>query len=82
MVGLLIGFACAPGTEANDNDEQENALYTKYLLEHIVKPNTDISKVLRAVTGAVVAESDSRQIPYYTDALVTTDDIYLYEKPS
>ncbi|CAF3463969.1 unnamed protein product, partial [Rotaria sp. Silwood2] len=42
--GSLIGFACAPGTQADDNEKQANGLYTKHLLEHIVKPNRDIIK--------------------------------------
>ncbi|CAF4911934.1 unnamed protein product [Rotaria sp. Silwood1] len=82
MAGLLVGFACAPGAEADDNEEQDNALFTKHLLKHIVTPDADISKVLRAVNGAVTAESKSRQIPYYIDALLTTDDICLCEKVS
>ncbi|CAF4249959.1 unnamed protein product, partial [Rotaria sordida] len=53
MPGYVIGFSCAPGTEADDNEEQKNGLYTQHLLKHIVKRNTDISKVLRAVNTAV-----------------------------
>ncbi|CAF3400225.1 unnamed protein product, partial [Rotaria sp. Silwood2] len=80
--GSLIGFACAPGTQADDNEEQANGLYTKHLLKHIVKPNRDIIKVLHAVTRAVKAESNSRQVPYYTGSLETEDDICLYGKTS
>ncbi|CAF3759394.1 unnamed protein product [Rotaria sp. Silwood1] len=80
--GSLIGFACAPGNRAYDNGKQENGLFTKHLLKHIVKPDTDISKVLRAVTRAVKEESKSRQIPCYIDALLTEDDICLCEATS
>lgn len=78
--GSLIAFACSPGTKANDNKGQANGLFTKHLLKHIVTPNIDISKVLRAVNAAVIAESGEKQIPHYLDGLVTQEDIYLCEK--
>ncbi|CAF4479941.1 unnamed protein product [Rotaria sp. Silwood2] len=80
--GLLIGFACEPGAEADDNEEQDNGLFTKHLLKHIVKPNKDILKILNVVTGAVKEESSSRQVPYCTVSLLTEDDICLCEKVS
>ncbi|CAF4018499.1 unnamed protein product [Rotaria sp. Silwood2] len=78
-VGTLIGFACAAGTIAYDNGQQANGLFTKHLLEHIVKPNRDIFKILGAVTRAVKEESALRQIPYHTGSLSTEDDICLCE---
>ena len=77
--GSLIGFACAPGNPSFEKEAETNGLFTKHLLKHIRKPDTDISKVLRAVTKAVEEESKSRQIPCYIDALLTEDDICLYE---
>ena len=81
-VGFLIGFACAPGTIADDNERDENGLFTKHLLKHIVEPDVDISKILRAVRGAVIEESQSRQRPTFIDALTTRKDICLCEKVS
>jgi hypothetical protein len=80
--GLLIGFACAAGTKASDNDQQNNGLFTKHLLQHIVKPHTDIQKVLNAVNQAVQEESSFRQRPECTNSISTTEDIYLCEKIS
>lgn len=77
--GSLIAFACSAGTIASENDKQGNALFTKYLLQHINRPNMDISKVLRAVTRDVREESKGRQIPHYVAALMTEDDICLFE---
>ncbi|CAF1160928.1 unnamed protein product [Rotaria sordida] len=78
-VGFVFVFACAAGTEADDNQKEENGLFTKHLLNHITKPNKDILMVLRAVTGAVTTESKSKQIPHYTVSLSTEDNICLCE---
>ncbi|CAF2830636.1 unnamed protein product [Rotaria sp. Silwood2] len=76
--GSLIGFACASGIKACENGKEESGLFTKHFLKHIVKPDTDFSKILRAVTRAVKEESKSRQIPCYIGALLIEDDICLY----
>ncbi|CAF3431440.1 unnamed protein product [Rotaria sp. Silwood1] len=78
-VGLVLGFACAAGAEADDNQKENHGLFTKHLLNHIIKPNKDILMILRAVTGAVVEESKSKQIPHYTVSLSTEDNICLCE---
>ena len=78
--GFLIGFACAPGSIADDKEEGENGLFTKHLLKHIVEPDVDISKILHAVRGAVIEESQGRQKPSFVDELVTNEDICLCVK--
>ena len=81
-VGFVVGFACATGTEADNNQSQKNALFTKHLLNHIAEPSKDIIKVLHTVTEAVIAESKSKQIPHYTVSLSTEDNICFCEKAS
>ena len=80
-VGTLIAFACAPGTIAVDASEQENGLFTKYLLNHIPKPNEDIRMILADVTDEVMRESNSKQCPY-TSAMLRQRNICLYEQLS
>ncbi|UJR24477.1 hypothetical protein I4U23_005852, partial [Adineta vaga] len=78
-VGSLIAFACAPGTTADEgNNQEKNGLFTKYLLQHISKPNEDILEILRDVTRDVINESNKKQIPHVTSVL-THRNIYLNE---
>ncbi|UJR18259.1 hypothetical protein I4U23_005162 [Adineta vaga] len=78
-VGSLIAFACAPGTTADDgNNQDKNGLFTKYLLQHISKPNEDIRMILSDVTDGVIKESNKKQIPHVTSVL-THRNIYLNE---
>ncbi|CAF1437822.1 unnamed protein product [Adineta ricciae] len=77
--GTLIAFACAPGTTADDgNNEEENGLYTKHLLRHLRTPNEDIEILLRRVGNDVTTESNGQQIPYVTSAL-RLDHICLFQ---
>ncbi len=68
--GSLIAFACAPGTKAIEGRGQRNGLFTKHLLQHIKTPNEDIQLILRDVRRGVVADSNSRQIPFISDLLL------------
>ena len=77
---FLIGFSCAPGAQANDNEKAQNGLYTKHLLKHIVNPEMHISMILCAVRKAVIEESNGRQAPEFINGLATTKDIFLFEK--
>ncbi|CAF1552706.1 unnamed protein product, partial [Adineta ricciae] len=75
----LIAFACAPGTTADDgNNEEENGLYTKHLLRRLQTPNKDIEILLRRVGKDVTTESNGQQIPHVTSAL-THDRICLFQ---
>ncbi|CAM4844270.1 unnamed protein product [Rotaria magnacalcarata] len=62
--GSLIAFACAAGATADDGIGQKNGLFTKHLLKHIAIPKQDIRTTLALVTDGVMAESNSRQIPF------------------
>ena len=77
---FLIGFACAPGALADDNEKAQNGLYTKHLLKHIVNPEMYISMILCVVRKAVIEESNGRQAPEFINGLATTKDIFLFEK--
>ncbi|UJR17084.1 hypothetical protein I4U23_003981 [Adineta vaga] len=69
-VGSLIAFACAPGTAADDGqNEEKNGLFTKHLLRHIKTPNEDIRMIMAAVTDGVIVESNNAQIPHITSVL-------------
>ncbi|CAF1677294.1 unnamed protein product [Rotaria magnacalcarata] len=61
--GTLIAFACTPGTIAQDGTNEQNGLFTKYLLEHIATPNKDIRMIMAAVTRGVMTESKLNQRP-------------------
>ncbi|CAF1450320.1 unnamed protein product, partial [Rotaria sp. Silwood1] len=79
--GMLIAFACAPGTIANDGTNECNGLFTKHLLEHIGTPNKDIRMIMAAVTRGVMAESKLKQKPSIT--LTLWDEyICLFEQSS
>ncbi|CAF5104101.1 unnamed protein product, partial [Rotaria sp. Silwood1] len=76
--GMLIAYACAPGTIANDVPNERNGLFTKHLLEHIGTPNKDIRMVVANVTNGVKAESRWKQIPHLTTNL-SAENVYLFE---
>ncbi|CAF3753952.1 unnamed protein product [Rotaria sp. Silwood1] len=77
--GTLIAFACAPGTIAIEGKGERNGLFTKHLLKNIKTANEDIQMILRDVTNGVIQESESKQIPFVTAALLKRD-IYLYSQ--
>jgi uncharacterized caspase-like protein len=60
----IIAFACGPGEEVSGNE-----IFTKYLLKHIKKPNSDIETVLCGVTGDVGKETKGKQKPKRTSSL-------------
>ncbi|CAF1050695.1 unnamed protein product [Rotaria sordida] len=79
--GMLIAFACAPGTIANDGTNDKNGLFTKHLLEHIGTPNKDIRMVMAAVTKGVMADSKLKQIPSVT-VTIWEEYVCLFEQNS
>ncbi|CAF1113257.1 unnamed protein product [Rotaria sordida] len=79
--GMLIAFACAPGTIANDGTNAKNGLFTKHLLEHIGTPNKDIRMVMAAVTKGVRADSKLEQIPSIT-VTIWEEYVCLFEQNS
>ncbi|CAF3033305.1 unnamed protein product [Rotaria sp. Silwood2] len=68
--GMLIAFACAPGTIAADTAPNgRNGMFTYHLLRNITRPGEDITLMLIDVTEGVVNDSKGKQIPYTTSAL-------------
>ncbi|CAF4569431.1 unnamed protein product, partial [Rotaria socialis] len=76
--GSIIQFACAPGELAADGyDQGRNGLYTKYLLQHIAQPKTEINLIFRRITRDIYKESKANQKPYTSSDIVTDEPIYL-----
>lgn len=73
MDASLIAFACAPGAQALEKDEEGHGLFTKSLLKHIITPNEDIVMILRDVRREVIQASNSKQIPFLSDGLLEKD---------
>jgi hypothetical protein len=72
--GSLIVFGCAPGTVASDGETgEQNGLFTKHLLKHLITLNEDIRMILADVTKGVMNES-------YSTAVLQQKYIYLNEQ--
>ncbi|CAF3877322.1 unnamed protein product [Rotaria sp. Silwood1] len=68
--GMLIAFACAPGTIAADTAPNgRNGMFTYHLLQNITRPGEDITLMLIDVTNGVFNDTKGKQIPYTTSAL-------------
>ncbi|CAF2107403.1 unnamed protein product [Rotaria magnacalcarata] len=68
--GMLIAFACAPGTVATDEAPNgKNGMFTYHLLKHLIRPGEDIMISLRHVATGVCNDTRQRQIPHMTCAL-------------
>jgi formylglycine-generating enzyme required for sulfatase activity len=61
--GTLIAFATNPGNVARET-EGRNSLYTRYLLEALREPRTDLESMIHDVAEQVYESSDRRQTPY------------------
>ena len=80
--GMLISFACAPGSTASDGDGR-NGVYTANLLEHLPR-GEDVQKVLGYVVSGVQKSTNGAQVPWMSGALArdpsrNCGDIYLIE---
>src|SRR5262249_53578930 len=67
--GSLIAFATSPGSVAADGAGR-NGLYTKYLLESLQQPDTDVLKVFQRVRASVVRETSGKQTPWESTSLI------------
>jgi hypothetical protein len=64
--GTVVAFATEPGGQALDNyNNDDNGLYTKYLLKAMQLPNLRIEDALKQVHHAVKDASQGEQIPWY-----------------
>ena len=66
--GSILAYATAPGDVAADGSDQ-NGLYTKYLLRHIVTPGLDINSVFIKTRNDVIQESHGKQVPWESSSL-------------
>jgi Caspase domain len=66
--GTFIAFATAPGSVAADG-EGRNGIYTRYLLQSLQQPDTDIDKVFRRVSADVARVTGGEQVPWVSTSL-------------
>lgn len=68
--GTLIAFATAPNEVAlASQSENENSIYTKALLDNIVRPNIKIEDMFKSVRNDVVLLSNGKQVPWENTSL-------------
>lgn len=75
--GSFMAFATAPGSVAADGNDS-NGLYTKYLLQYMMKPGLPLESVFKKVRIAVEKETKGRQVPWESSSL--KGDFYFIEK--
>ena len=73
-MGTLIAYSTQPGATASDGDSS-NGLYTKHLLDNILKPGLTIEQVFKRVRNQVMSDSENKQIPWELSSL-TGEDFY------
>ena len=67
--GTYIAFATEPDNVALDG-EGRNSPFTKALLEHIEKPNVEISSLMTRVRRDVFNATDKKQLPFSNSGLL------------
>ena len=70
-IGTLIAFATQPGNVALDGSGH-NSPFTTALLRHIETPNLDVALLMRRVREEVIANTNSRQVPWSNSSLTGT----------
>lgn len=69
-LGMVIGFAAAPGTAALDGEAGGNSPYTAALLRHLsALDGVEFGQVLRMVTEEVYLKTKGRQRPWVNETL-------------
>jgi len=66
--GSMVVYATAPNTIAGDGGER-NGVFTGNLLKHIKKPNVNLEEVIRMTRAGVVAQTNSKQVPWSSSSL-------------
>ncbi len=68
--GTIIAFATAPNKSASAVDsEEDNSIYTKCLLSHIISPNVKIEDMFKAVRQDVIDITAGEQVPWENTSL-------------
>ena len=75
--GTLIAYSTAPGGIADDGNGK-NGIYTHYLTQHILEPDTQIEDVFKRVRIDVKRKTGGRQIPWESSSL--EGDFYFLPK--
>jgi hypothetical protein len=75
--GTYIAFAAAPGMTADDNPNERNGLFTKYLLQYISTPNLSIDQVFSRIRKAVNDEK-KEAVPFSVSGLIGD---YYFSRP-
>ncbi len=69
-LGIVIGFAAAPGQVALDGTEGENSPYAAALIRHIAAmAGEEFGTVMRMVAEEVYLKTDGRQRPWVNESL-------------
>ena len=67
--GVLIAYATAPGTKAEDGSDR-NGTYTKYLLHFMQVPDLGVEEVFKQVRAAVARDTHKKQIPWVSTSIL------------
>ncbi len=67
--GILIASATAAGEIAADGGGR-NSLFTKHLLEQMLKPGMQVERAFEQISQAVQAETQQRQTPFIASSLL------------
>ena len=68
--GTVIFFAAEEGMKADDNESENNSLFTAVLLEELKQPEISVKKLTDEVRAEVFNRSKGKQIPYASDGLI------------
>jgi len=68
--GTLIAYATDPGGVAQDNPNEKNGLYTKYLLKALKAGDLNHADFFRKVKNDVYQASNGEQFPYVNDGTI------------
>ena len=68
--GTFIAFATSPGKTASDNPNQQNGLFTQYLLDAMSTPGLGLGDVFDVVREKVDAASGGKQLPWSLSSVV------------
>jgi hypothetical protein len=80
LAGAFIQFACAANQTVKDTMKTDrNGLFTKHLLKHVNRENTDISDIFQGIVDDVYRESNHQQRPSSMTGLSQHQQVYLNE---
>lgn len=68
-LGSYLAFAASPGQTADDNPNERNGLFTKFLIESLRQP-PPLSQLFRGVRDAVHRASSGAQTPFVQDQVI------------